>query len=612
MPMSSGMSSTSASEADRERKPRRLSIISRVAVLVAAVAATLVVPARGASADATFNQRILELVNDARADNGLAPVVSDPGLAAVAEDMPVDLDLCGMTVLGRAKDMGVRNYFDHKILGCGLLGVTALLNAVGISLSGSGENIAWMSGTRDPVVAANSLHSQWMGSDAHKKNILNPLWTRVGIGSWSTSPGQTWSGGGYSLANVFIGVQIFTGGAVTTTTSTTPPTTPPTTIPPGVTGRYTPVTPARILDTRDGTGGIAGAVPSGGTIDVQIAGRGGIPSSDLAGVAMTVTVTQPTGLGYLTVFPSGAGRPAPSNLNFDAGETTANLVVVKVGSNGKVSVFNAVGGTTHVIVDVAGWYSGTATGNAGRFEPLSPSRILDTRDGTGGGVRLGPGASFDLQVSGRGGIPSSGAQAAVLNLTVTGPTADTFLTVYPAGESRPLASNVNFVPASTVASRAQVKLGAGGKVTIYNGGGWSDVIVDVSGWYTDASVAGTLGAFVPLIPARILDTRDGTGGVLGALGTGGTVEVQITGRGGVPSSGARAVILNVTVTEPIAGGYLTMFPAGSARPLASDVNYAAGDNQPNLVVVKLGTGGKVGLYASAGTHVIYDVAGWIS
>lgn len=596
------MSIATTTTAAGERTARAFTTGLRVAALVAVVVATLVLPIRSASADATFNQRILELVNQDRTANGLAPVVSDPALAAVAEDQPIDA--CGITVLGRAKDMGVRNYFDHKILGCGLLGVTTLLNAVGINLSGSGENIGWMSGTKDPLVAANNMYSQWMGSDSHKNNILNPLWTRIGVGSWNTSSGETWSGGGYALGNVFIGVQIFSGGAVTTTTTTTPPS--------GPTGRYTPVTPARILDTRNGTGGITGAVPSGGTIDVQIAGRGGIPSTDLAGVAMTVTVTQPTALGYLTVYPSGTGRPAPSNLNFSAGETTANLVVVKVGSNGKVSIFNSVGGTTHVIVDVAGWYSATATGNAGRFEPLSPSRILDTRNGTGGGVRLGPGGSFDLQVSGRGGIPSSGAQAAVVNLTVTGPTADSFLTVYPAGETRPLASNVNFVPGSTVASRAQVKLGAGGKVTIYNGGGSTDVIVDVSGWYTDASVAGTLGAFVPLMPARILDTRDGTGGILGALGTGGTVDVQITGRGGVPTSGARAVILNVTVTQPVAGGYLTIFPAGSARPLASDINYAAGDNQPNLVVVKLGTGGKVGLYASAGTHVIYDVAGWIS
>ena len=61
------------------------------------------------------------------------------------------------------------------------------------------------------------------------------------------------------------------------------------------------------------------------------------------------------------------------------------------------------------------------------------------------------------------------------------------------------------------------KLGTGGKVTIYNNAGSTDVIVDVGGWFTDASVAGTAGAYTPLTPARILDTRDGTGGVPGPV-----------------------------------------------------------------------------------------------
>jgi uncharacterized protein YkwD len=603
------MTSLTESTSVRTRRTRRVPGVWRAVVAAVVLPfALLVLPARPASADATFNSRMLELVNRDRAANGLRALVADATLGGIAEDAPYNG--CGFTVHGRAKDMGLRNYFSHTILGCPTQSVFNIINATGLVTTGAAENIAWMNGTTDPLVAAENLHNQLMNSPSHRANILNGNFSKVGIGSWRTSTGQTWSGGGTALGNVFVAAQVFAGGPVdpAPTTTTTPTTTPPS----GPSGRYTPLTPARILDTRDGTGGVVGAVPSGGTIDVQIAGRGGVPSADLAGVAMTVTVTQPTQPGYLTVYPSGTARPAPSNLNFSAGETTANLVVVKVGANGKVSVFNSVGGSTHVIVDVAGWYSGAATGSAGRFEPLAPSRILDTRNGTGGGVRLGPGGSFDLQITGRGGVPASGVQAAVVNVTVAGPSADSFLTVFPTGEARPWASNVNFAPGQTVASRAQVKLGAGGKVTIYNGAGWTDVIVDVGGWYTDASVAGSLGAFVPVIPARILDTRDGTGGLPGALGTGGTVDIQITGRGGVPSSGARAVILNVTVTQPVAGGYLTIYPAGSARPLASDVNYLAGDNQPNLVVVKLGTGGKVGLYASAGTHVIYDVAGWIS
>lgn len=606
------MSRTSATE-NRECKPRRLSILARVTVLVTATLAALVVPARDASANVTFNQQVLELVNDVRADNGLAPVVSDPGLAAVAEDRPVNLDLCGMTVLGRAKDMGVRNYFDHKILGCGLLGVTALLNAIGITLSGSAENIAWMSGTTNPVDAANSLHAQWMGSDAHKRNILNPLWTRVGIGSWNTSPGETWSGGGYPLANVFIGVQIFSGGAVTTTTSTTvaPTTTttvPPTTTPPA--GRFNPLTPARIVDTRDGTG-LTGAIPPGGAVELQVAGRGGVPSTDLSAVAMTVTVTQPTAAGYVTLYPGGSSPPLAANVNFVAGETVSNLVVVKVGANGRVGLFNP-NGSTHIVIDVAGWYSGSEKDAAGRFEPVVPSRILDTRDGTGGGARLGPGASLDLQVTGRGGVPATGVEAATMNVTVTATSSAGYLTVHPTGVARPLASTITFDQNATVAIRTMVKLGAGGKVTIYNGLGSADVIVDVSGWYTDASRTGSLGALVPLTPSRILDTRDNTGGVSGPVPAEGTVNVQVTGRGGVPATGVRAVVLNATVTAPASLGYMTVFPSGAARPLASDLNFAGGETQANLVVVQVGAGGKVSFASSSAAHVIFDVAGWIS
>ena len=580
-----------------EPAPRRFGS-GRVAIAAAAVVlAVLAMPVPKASASATFNSRMLELVNRERTSRGLQALVADATLGATAEDAPYNG--CGFTVSGRAKDMGQRNYFSHTILGCATQSVFNILNATGLVFSPAGENIAWMNGTTDPLVAAENLHNQLMNSPSHRDNVLSPNYTRVGIGSWQTAAGQTWSGGGPALSNVFIGVQLFAGGAVVT---------PP---PTGPTGRYTSLTPARILDTRDGTGGVLGAVGPGGTVDVQIAGRGGIPSTDVAGVAMSVIVTQPSQAGFLTVFPSGTARPAPSNINFNAGETTANLVVVKVGANGKASVFNYAG-AAHVIIDVAGWYSGGATGNAGRFEPLPPSRILDTRTGLGGAVRVGPGGTLDLQVTGRGGVPVSGAQAAVVNLTVTGTTADSYLTVYPTGEARPLASNLNFPPGGTVAARAMVKLGAGGKVTIFNGAGWADVIVDVSGWYTDASVSGTQGAFVPLVPARILDTRDGTGGLLGAVPTSGLVDVQVTGRGGVPTSGARAVIMNVTVTQPIASGFLTIFPAGTALPVASDVNFTAGDNQPNLVVVQLGAGGKVGLFASAGTHVIFDVAGWIS
>jgi len=378
--------------------------------------------------------------------------------------------------------------------------------------------------------------------------------------------------------------------------------------PPG--GRFGPLPPARILDTRTGTGGISGPLRPGATVEVTVTGRGGIPATGVSAVALNVTVTQPTATGYLTLFPAGEPLPLAANLNFTPGKTVPNLVVVKVGAGGKVSMFNSAG-TTEVIYDVAGWYSESGTGPAGRYEPLVPARILDTRDGTGAGVRLGPGASLELQVAGRGGVPATGAGAAVLNVAATSTTATSYLTVYPTGDPQPLAANLNFLPGDTVANRAMAKLGTAGKVTIYNNAGSADVVVDVGGWYTDATVSGTTGGYTPLAPARILDTRSALGSA-GPVGSGATVDVAVTGRGGVPGTGASAVILNVTVTQPQGPGYLTMFPAGAPRPLASDLNYAAGETRPNLVVVRLGTDGKVSLFTPTATEVVIDVAGWFS
>ena len=131
----------------------------------------------------------------------------------------------------------------------------------------------------------------------------------------------------------------------------------PTPIPPPSGARYNSLSPARILDTRSGNGAPAAAVGPSGTVELQVAGRGGVPASGVSAVILNVTVTQPSIPSYLTVFPTGEPRPGSSNLNFVANQTVPNLVVAKVGAGGRVSLYNA-GGTVHVIADVAGWYDG--------------------------------------------------------------------------------------------------------------------------------------------------------------------------------------------------------------------------------------------------------------
>ena len=244
----------------------------------------------------------------------------------------------------------------------------------------------------------------------------------------------------------------------------------------------------------------------------------------------------------------------------------------------------------------------------GRYHPLTPARILDTRSGGDGG-RIGPGATVQVQVAGQGGVPLTGVSAVAMNVTVTEPTATSYLTLFPPGNNvPPLASNLNFVAGQTIPNLVVVRLGANGKVSMYNAVGRAHVLFDVAGWYSSpAAEPEPTGRYTPVVPSRLLDTRS-----TGALAGGTAMAVQVTGRGGVPASGVSAVILNATVVGSAGAGFLTIFPTGGSLPLASDVNYATADIRPNLTVVKVGAGGAIDLYASTTTHVVIDVAGWMS
>lgn len=250
------------------------------------------------------------------------------------------------------------------------------------------------------------------------------------------------------------------------------------------------------------------------------------------------------------------------------------------------------------------------------FHPLTPTRILDTRDGTGGVPlnALGTGSTLTVQVAGRGGIPSSGVSAVVLNVTVTNTSAASYLTVYPAEDPRPQASNLNWMSGQTVPNLVQVGLRSSGQLTIYNFAGSTDVIFDVAGYVaTTTGAPGPDGLYSPLVPARILDSRNGTGGFAAPVGVGATISVQVTGRGGVPPTGVSAVVLNVTVTDATAWSHVTVFPTGVSRPLASNLNFVAGQTVPNRVIVKVSSNGQVSFYNLAGdVDLVADVGGWFT
>jgi uncharacterized protein YvpB len=245
------------------------------------------------------------------------------------------------------------------------------------------------------------------------------------------------------------------------------------------------------------------------------------------------------------------------------------------------------------------------------YHPLSPVRLFDTRDGTGGAPRqpVGPGQHVDIPVLGRGGVPASGADAVVLNVTVTDPTAAGFLTVYPSGIAWPGSSNLNWVARRTTANLVMVPIGPNGMVSALNSSGQANVVADVEGWYGPTGGATNAGLFNALPPARLLDTRS-TGGPLGQAQS---RTLQVTGRSGVPSSGVAAVTLNVTATDPTTSSYLTVFPTGAAGPSTSNLNFLAGQQLPNRVMVPVGAGGQITIFNALGqVNVVVDVNGWFT
>ncbi len=367
-------------------------------------------------------------------------------------------------------------------------------------------------------------------------------------------------------------------------------------------GRLQAVTPKRILDTREGP--LAGPVVGGSAQPLQVRGQGGVPSQGVSAVVLNVTAIDPTTAGYLTVYPDGITRPEASNVNFVAGQTVPNLVMVAVPQNGLVNIYNS-GGATHVAADVVGWYDDESAPAASRLQPVVPARLLDSRL-TGGAIT--PGESRSLTVTGAGGLPSSGVDAVLVNVTAISPTAASYLTVYPDGAGVPDTSNLNLAPRRTKPNLVLVKVGGNGVIRLYNAAGYTHVAVDVVGWHGGPSTVAR-GRYRPVGPARLLDTRVGTPK---PLGPGGFRVIQPAGTPGIPLD-ASAVVLNVTAVLPTAAGYLTAYPPDASKPETSNLNFVPGDVVPNLVVVRLSGDGKVAFYNSGGsTHLVVDVMGWFT
>ncbi len=361
-------------------------------------------------------------------------------------------------------------------------------------------------------------------------------------------------------------------------------------------GAYVPTAPTRFLDTRTGLGYPSAVLP-GQSITVQVAGKAGVPAGAGA-VQMMLLVTNASEAGWVAAYPSGGIAPTVSSLNFVARQDKPNLVTVKLGADGAITLRNGSAGTLHLVADVAGWFGAGEPTEAGMLKTVEPRRVVDTRD-AGGAVA--PNSTRQVSLASDPSRPA-GAVAAVVNLTATNATAAGYLSAY-AGTTAPGTSALNFTAGETAANGITVPLTQDGTFTVLNASvGTTDVVVDIVGYVTGGQ-ATKPGAYVAATPTRWLDTRT-TGPVRGQDSV--TLPKD-------PATGRTyaAALVNLTVTEPQAPGYLTAYPMGSPRPLASNVNFVRGQTVASSATVKLnGNQMSVAVGSVAPAHVVVDLLGY--
>jgi outer membrane protein assembly factor BamB len=378
---------------------------------------------------------------------------------------------------------------------------------------------------------------------------------------------------------------------------------------PPTTATFHSLTPVRLLDTRSGNG-LSGKVLANTPATFQVGGRGGIPANASA-VTGNVTVANPSASWAVYLGPAPVAHPPTSTINFTAGQVTGNGLTVALSVTGSLSAtyVSNPGNTTDLIFDATGYFTPDATGAT--YHAMSPSRLLDTRVGNGISGRLAANTPAGFQVAGRGGVPA-GATAVTGNVTVVNPSSAWAVYLGPDPLASPTTSTINFGAGQVKGNSLTVSLSSTGMLNatfMSTPGNTTDLVFDVTGYYTlDATGA----KFVPLSPARLVDTRIAVG-LAGKVTANTPATFQVSNRGGVPA-GATGVTGNVTVVNETSSWAVFVGANPNPAPTTSTLNFNAGEVKGNGLTVGLsGSGTLSATYISNGgntTDLVFDATGY--
>ncbi|WP_196073123.1 hypothetical protein [Nakamurella alba] len=346
---------------------------------------------------------------------------------------------------------------------------------------------------------------------------------------------------------------------------------------------------------------------------LQVAGRGGVPSSGAGSVLVNITAVTPGSTGTVTATPGGV-IGGTAQLSFVAGRNSTTQVVVQLGSTGAIRLADNSPRSMHMVVDVIGWYrAGTAT-NTGATQGDTSARVFDTRTGAGTAKGAIPaGGTRVISVRGRAGIPLNGAQTAALSVTVAGPTGSGSLSVYRGDIGSPGSADINFPAGVSTTSTVIVPVAANGTIRVTNNSSRPVHVLADNNAHTLTGVPGQSSTLHSLTTKRIVDTRTGLGAPKRAVAPVASIGVQVAGKGGVPTAGVKAVVVNVIAVGPTRTGQVMAYQYGTSRPSAPTLSTTAGVITSNTVIVPVSAAGKITLTnnSTGSTHLVVEVSGWI-
>jgi RHS repeat-associated protein len=388
-------------------------------------------------------------------------------------------------------------------------------------------------------------------------------------------------------------------------------------------GQYNPLPEARIVDTRTAfltgtcTPSPCARLVANQSTTMAVLGRGGIPASGVEAVVANVTYLNPAGTGWSKVNPDASNQASAALTHFNTAGLTENTMVVAIpDAQGRITVRSTT--AVDVVVDVVGFYTAPSGASGSVFEAVTPTRLADTRDGTGvcptaACARLVANQNVDVTVAGRNGLPATDIDAVTVNITVVSPAAAGSLKVNPTAALVGTATlNYQTNKANNLTTVAEV--GADGRFTIRSTAA-TDVVIDVVGYHTSPS--GSEGSiFQPLTPARVTKTISGEGTCVPApcnrMAAGESVRYKVAGVGGVPTAGVDAVVLDVSIEAPSAAGFAKVNPTGGTNlaQAAATLHYGANQTVNDVVVAQLDAEGYVTIFTQQAADVIIDVSGW--